>query len=152
MSRAAAMTRSLRPPMSLSAPRAALAALLAGALASAAHADPAPVRSKTALAAVDTQGSPAARGGRTYGHYCAVCHGANADGNGRAAPLHNPRPANLRTSDKNDTYMALIVRRGGAALGRSASMPPWSEELNEQQIDEIVAFIRSVNTHVSTHK
>jgi mono/diheme cytochrome c family protein len=59
--------------------------------------------------------------------------------------LHNPRPANLRASDKNDAYIALIVRKGGEALGRSQSMPPWGEELTDEQIKDVVAFVRSVN-------
>lgn len=80
---------------------------------------------------------------------CVPCHGINADGNGRAARLHNPRPANLRASDKNDACIRLIVMRGGEAIGRSAKMPPWGEELTDEQINDIVAFVRSVNVHPS---
>jgi mono/diheme cytochrome c family protein len=85
------------------------------------------------------------RGGLVYANYCVTCHGINADGNGRAARLHNPRPANLRASDKNNAYIALIVRRGGEAIGRSPSMPPWGEELTDEQVNDVVAFVRSVN-------
>ena len=85
------------------------------------------------------------RGGLVYANYCVTCHGINADGNGRAARLYDPRPANLRASDKNDEYLALIVRMGGEKLGRSPKMPPWSEELTDEQIRDVVAFVRSVN-------
>lgn len=87
------------------------------------------------------------RGGLVYANYCVTCHGINADGNGRAARLYTPRPANLRSSDKNNDYLALIVRRGGEALGRSPKMPPWGEELTDEQITDVVAFVRSVNEH-----
>ena len=87
------------------------------------------------------------RGGLVYANYCVTCHGINADGNGRAARLYAPRPANLRTSDKNNDYLALIVRRGGEPLGRSPKMPPWGEELTDEQITDVVAFVRSVNEH-----
>jgi mono/diheme cytochrome c family protein len=87
------------------------------------------------------------RGGLVYANYCVTCHGINADGNGRAARLYDPRPANLRASDKNDAYLGLIVRRGGEALGRSPKMPPWGEELTDEQIGDVVAFVRSVNEH-----
>jgi mono/diheme cytochrome c family protein len=80
-----------------------------------------------------------------YANYCVTCHGINADGNGRAARLHTPRPANLRASDKNDSYIGLIVRKGGEPLGRSPGMPPWGEELTDEQISDVVAFVRSVN-------
>jgi mono/diheme cytochrome c family protein len=85
------------------------------------------------------------RGGLVYANYCVTCHGINADGNGRAARLHTPRPANLRGSDKNDAYIGLIVRKGGESLGRSPGMPPWAEELTDEQIGDVVAFVRSVN-------
>jgi len=84
------------------------------------------------------------RGGLVFLHYCATCHGITADGNGRAARLYDPRPANLVKTDKNDAYKELIIRRGGAALGRSNFMPPWSGELTNEQIKDVIAFLRSI--------
>jgi len=98
-----------------------------------------------ALLPRDSRDAAVFRGGLVYANYCVTCHGINADGNGRAARLHNPRPANLRGSDKNDAYIGLIVRKGGESLGRSPSMPPWGEELTDEQIGDVVAFVRSVN-------
>jgi mono/diheme cytochrome c family protein len=85
------------------------------------------------------------RGGLVFSNYCVTCHGINADGNGRAARLYNPKPANLRMSDKNDAYFGLIVRKGGAALGRSEFMPTWEAELTNEQIADLVAYLRSIN-------
>lgn len=85
------------------------------------------------------------RGGLVFANYCVTCHGINADGNGRAARLYNPRPANLRLSDKNDVYFGLIIRRGGAAMGRSEFMPPWEAELTTEQITDLIAYLRSIN-------
>lgn len=85
------------------------------------------------------------RGGLVYANYCVTCHGMNADGNGRAARLYNPRPANLRASDKNDAYFALIIRKGGAPLGRSEFMPTWEAELTDEQIRDLVAYLRSIS-------
>jgi mono/diheme cytochrome c family protein len=98
-----------------------------------------------ALLPRDSRDAAVFRGGLVYANYCVTCHGINADGNGRAARLHNPRPANLRGSDKNDAYIGLIVRKGGEAIGRSTGMPPWAEELTDEQIGDVVAFVRSVN-------
>ncbi len=92
----------------------------------------------------DSQDAAVFRGGLVYSNYCVTCHGINADGNGRAARLHTPRPANLRASDKNDEYIRLIVAKGGEAIGRSPKMPPWGEELTDEQIGDVVAFVRSV--------
>jgi mono/diheme cytochrome c family protein len=98
-----------------------------------------------ALLPRDSRDAAVFRGGLVYANYCVTCHGINADGNGRAARLHTPRPANLRASDKNDSYIGLIVRKGGEPLGRSPGMPPWGEELTDEQISDVVAFVRSVN-------
>jgi mono/diheme cytochrome c family protein len=85
------------------------------------------------------------RGSLVFFNYCVTCHGPNADGNGRAAKLYNPRPANLRASDKNLAYMRVIVRGGGKAIGRSEFMPPWGEELTEEQIDDVTLYLQSIN-------
>ncbi|HEY0825678.1 MAG TPA: cytochrome c, partial [Ramlibacter sp.] len=64
---------------------------------------------------------------------------------GRAARLYNPKPANLRMSDKNEQYMKMIIRNGGKALARSEFMPPWGEELTDEQIGDVVAYLQSIN-------
>lgn len=97
----------------------------------------------------DSNDAAVFRGGLVYANYCVTCHGIHADGNGRAARLYTPRPANLRASDKNDAYLTLIVRTGGEAVGRSPKMPPWGEELTDEQIHDVVAFVRSVNVNVA---
>jgi mono/diheme cytochrome c family protein len=111
-----------------------------------------PVADKSAQGALlprDSIDAAIFRGGLVYANYCVTCHGFNADGNGRAARLYNPRPANLRMSDKNDPYFRLIIRMGGEGMGRSQFMPPWREELTEEQIDDLVAYLRSINARLS---
>ncbi|HUG26083.1 c-type cytochrome [Piscinibacter sp.] len=98
-----------------------------------------------ALLPRDSRDAAVFRGGLVYANYCVTCHGFNADGNGRAARLYDPRPANLRMSDKNDSYYALIIRRGGEAVGRSQFMPPWGAELTDEQTMDLVAYLRSIN-------
>lgn len=99
-----------------------------------------------ALLPKDSADAAVFRGGLVYGNYCVTCHGLNADGNGRAARLYTPRPANLRLSDKNDAYFSLIIRKGGGAIGRSEFMPTWEAELTDEQIRDLVAYLRSINS------
>jgi mono/diheme cytochrome c family protein len=94
----------------------------------------------------DTPEASIERGRIAFEHYCALCHGQKGDGNGRAARLYTPKPANLIASDKNAQYKDLIIRRGGAALGRSPYMPPWGEELTEEQLVDVVNFLESIAT------
>lgn len=85
--------------------------------------------------------TPLMRGREIFVTYCVLCHGAKGEGNGRAAKLFNPPPANLVTSDKDSEYKRLIVTQGGKAVGRSSDMRAWSEVLTPQQIDDVVHYI-----------
>jgi mono/diheme cytochrome c family protein len=85
------------------------------------------------------------RGSIVFNHYCVLCHGAKADGEGRAAKMYSPRPANLARSDKSDAYKTMMIRRGGGAMGRSAYMPPWGDELSDEQVTNVVAYLRSIS-------
>jgi mono/diheme cytochrome c family protein len=99
--------------------------------------------SSPAAAAVESN-EAVSRGVVVYARYCANCHGMNADGNGRAARLYNPKPANLRISKADDAYKEWIIKRGGAAVGRSEFMPPWQEELSGDQVNDVVAYLKTV--------
>lgn len=124
------------------------AALVAAlALLSAGHGWAQPKPPQGALLPRDSRDAAAFRGGLVYANYCVTCHGINADGNGRAARLYNPKPANLRASDKNDAYFGLIIRKGGAAMGRSEFMPTWEAELTNEQIGDLVTYLRGINAH-----
>lgn len=105
------------------------------------------VVASTAQPLLARDGSEAARfrGSLVFFNYCVTCHGPNADGQGRAARLYNPKPANLRTSDKNEHYMKAIIRGGGKAMARSEYMPPWGEELTDEQIADVTAYLLSIN-------
>jgi mono/diheme cytochrome c family protein len=130
-------------------PLRALAACLALLAVAPAFALDKPVSTQGALLPRDSTDAKVFRGGLVYSNYCVTCHGYNADGNGRAARLYNPKPANLRMSDKNDAYFGLIVRMGGEAMGRSPFMPPWGAELTDEQTNDLVAYLRSINTRTS---
>jgi mono/diheme cytochrome c family protein len=70
----------------------------------------------------------AAEARQIYGARCVTCHGATGDGDGPAAA--NRRPPPKRFSDPawqrsiSDPEIERIIRSGGAALGKSAAMPP----------------------------
>ena len=92
----------------------------------------------TALAAQE-------RGGAVFAEHCARCHGARADGDSRLATVLKPPPANLRASEMSAADQERMVRLGGeAAFGRSPTMPAWSPTLDDAQIRDVVAYIRSL--------
>ena len=92
----------------------------------------------------DSHDAAVYRGAIVFQNYCVLCHGVTAEGNGRAARLYDPKPANLVVSDKNDAYKELIIRRGGEALKRSKFMPPWGRELTDEQVGDVVTFLGSI--------
>jgi mono/diheme cytochrome c family protein len=120
----------------------ALAALLLAPVAALAIAD----SSGTEGPMKETLEASIYRGTLVYQSYCVTCHGINADGKGRAAKLYYPKPTNLRTSNQNDAYKELIIRSGGKRLARSEYMPPWGEELTDEQIRDVVGYLKSIIT------
>lgn len=92
----------------------------------------------------DSGDAAVVRGGIVYRTYCVLCHGAAGKGDGRAAKMYTPRPANLTISPFNDAYKEMIVRGGGASVGRSSFMPPWGDELTDEQIKDLIAFLREL--------
>ena len=87
---------------------------------------------------------PIRRGEVVFKTNCILCHGVNGDGMGRASVLFDPPPADLTRSDKNDMYKKMIITMGGGAMGRSEVMPIWGQELSEEEINDLVAYLRTI--------
>jgi cytochrome c553 len=86
----------------------------------------------------------AQRGAALFRTYCVACHGAEGAGCGPRAMLYRPRPANLTASTRSADYKARIIREGGAAMNRSAFMPPWGDELSAGDIADLLAHLASL--------
>ncbi len=87
---------------------------------------------------------PVRRGEVVFKTNCILCHGIKGDGKGRSARLYDPPPADLTRSDKNDDYKRMIITLGGKAMGRSEVMPVWGEQISPQEIDDVVAYLRTL--------
>lgn len=101
------------------------------------------------LALATTAQADLAKGKTAYSTYCASCHGNVGKGDGPAAAGLNPKPKDLSdgayTSKLTDQYMMDITKKGGAALGKSALMPPWGTALKDDDIKNMVEYIRSLS-------
>ncbi|MFN0303906.1 MAG: c-type cytochrome [Burkholderiales bacterium] len=84
------------------------------------------------------------RGAALFDTYCIRCHGREGGGDGRAAKMYAPRPTNLMKSMVPDEYWEVIIRRGGSGVGRSEFMPPWGEELTDEQIRDLITFLNTI--------
>ena len=90
----------------------------------------------------------AENGAKLYKRYCAGCHGA--DGRG-GAHTFMPHIANLTAKDYieflPDGSLFTVIAEGGAAAGKSGFMPAWRGTLSEQDIKDVITFIRTLPTY-----
>jgi cytochrome c oxidase cbb3-type subunit 3 len=79
---------------------------------------------------------------------CAVCHGVGGKGDGPSAQGLQPKPADFTNcqamAKDSDDVLVKIIKGGGQSVGRSTVMPAWGDSLSDQQIRELVQFIRSL--------
>jgi cytochrome c oxidase cbb3-type subunit 3 len=79
---------------------------------------------------------------------CAVCHGVGGKGDGPSARGLEPKPADFTNcqamAKDSDEVLLKIIKGGGQSAGRSTVMPAWGDALSEQQIRELVKFIRGL--------
>ena len=95
----------------------------------------------------DTHEASVIRGRIVFQNYCVLCHGREGKGDGRAARLHKPPPFNLTLSVAPREYIAQVIRKGGEAMNRGKGMPPWSEQLTDEQIHDLLSYLWSIRVH-----
>lgn len=90
----------------------------------------------------------AARGQPLYQRYCRGCHGA--DGRG-GAHTFMPHVHNLTQRDYiefiPDSFLYTVIAHGGVAVGKSSYMPAWQSTLSDEDIKDVIAYIRSLPTY-----
>jgi mono/diheme cytochrome c family protein len=83
---------------------------------------------------------------RLYLSHCATCHGANGEGSWRAT-IFLMRPGNLADpramEGLSDEYLFLLIRNGGAALGKPG-MPAFGYHLSDDEIRELIHYLRTL--------
>ncbi|MBI3327315.1 MAG: c-type cytochrome [Nitrospinae bacterium] len=86
-------------------------------------------------------------GKRLFADSCAICHGKEGRGDGPAAAMFGPKPfdftdkAGMTAKRDQDLYFAIFA--GGEAIGKSAFMPRWAGVLREQDIWDVIAYVRT---------
>jgi mono/diheme cytochrome c family protein len=87
-------------------------------------------------------------GKKIYATHCATCHGDSAKGDGPSATGFATKPFDLTNGQLlnalPDEFLVGIVRDGGPAHGLAPTMPPFNRTLSTSQIDQVVAYVRSL--------
>jgi cytochrome c oxidase cbb3-type subunit 3 len=88
------------------------------------------------------------QGKKLYGQFCSACHGQSGKGDGAAAAALNPKPRDHTDkeymSKLSDEDMLKVIKNGGASVGKSPLMPPWGASLKDDQIQDIIAYVRTL--------
>jgi cytochrome c oxidase cbb3-type subunit III len=90
---------------------------------------------------------------KLYNVYCVQCHGVNRNGNGV-----NSRDMAVKPRDHTDTQamgdtpddlLFKAIKGGGLAVGKSVLMPRWEGVLTDDEIKEMVVYLRFVSKTTS---
>ncbi|TBR14454.1 MAG: cytochrome c [Rugosibacter sp.] len=96
-------------------------------------------------AAADDQYTKAAH---NYDTYCVQCHGVNRNGKGLntrdmpVQPRDHSDPKGM--GDIPDDELHKAIKEGGLAVNKSVLMPAWGNVLTDEEIQEMVAYLRHV--------
>jgi mono/diheme cytochrome c family protein len=88
-----------------------------------------------------------ATGKEIFEQMCAGCHGTYGNGQEGTKAGFVPRIGTLANKEYMDSvpddYIRLIIKKGGAFMGKIAAMPAWEHKFNDAQVDMLVAHIRT---------
>ncbi len=85
-------------------------------------------------------------GAGNFMSYCMPCHGTEGKGDGMLAESLDVKPRNLSDPEfltsKSDEHLFKVIREGGAAVGLTENMTPFMDQLSDEEIGNIVAYLR----------
>ncbi len=102
-------------------------------------------------AAVTPQGPSAAlQAKKLFQSRCVVCHGDDGNGDGPGAAALNPKPRAFSASDwqssVTDEDLTKVILSGGAAVGKSPTMPGNPDLKSKPEVvAELVKIVRNFN-------
>lgn len=87
-------------------------------------------------------------GEHLYQVYCTQCHGINGDGKGiniaDMSVLPRDHTDTSEMSARTDAELVKAIKHGGKAVNKSVLMPAWGKNLNDAQVDNLVAYLRQI--------
>ena len=89
-----------------------------------------------------------AEGESLYQANCSSCHGGGGKGDGPASGGLNPKPQNLAEtqSEQSDAYLYWRISEGGLMEPFNSLMPAWRGLLDEDQIWQIITYVRTMGS------
>ena len=86
-----------------------------------------------------------------FGELCARCHGPDGHGDGPDGAALATKPRNFHDcalmAKEADETMFNEIKGGSGSIGRSNDMPAWGESLSDEEIRNLVLFLRTFCQH-----
>lgn len=96
-----------------------------------------------------TWAADAEAGEAKFKQLCAMCHGDTGTGDGPAAAGLNPKPRDMSDPEwqksVDDERLRTVIADGGAAVGLSPTMTAFGHALKGEDMDNVIAYIRSLD-------
>lgn len=87
-------------------------------------------------------------GAALYQHYCAQCHGLEGDGFGVNSYDMDVAPRDHTDFDemnaRTDEELFKTIKFGGKSVNKSILMPNWDGNLSDEQIQQLVGYLREL--------
>ncbi len=83
-----------------------------------------------------------------YNAYCVQCHGLRGNGMGLNTDEMSVQPRDhsdaKSMSGRSDKELFKVIKEGGLAISKSVLMPAWKDVLSDDEINDLVGFLRDV--------
>jgi cytochrome c oxidase cbb3-type subunit 3 len=93
-------------------------------------------------------GADLAASKKEFVRFCAKCHGNGGKGDGPQADALTTKPRDFtdctRMKGISDEIAFTAVKEGGEAVKLSKDMPAWKDGMDDDEIHDLVAYIRTL--------
>ena len=101
------------------------------------------------MAPAEAAAEPAFDAAQSYNTVCATCHGVTGAGDGPAGAALEPKPASFAEAafweTRDDDHVFTVIKEGGPAVGKSPLMVGWSMQFDDDQIRQIVEYLKTLS-------
>jgi len=81
-----------------------------------------------------------------YRTYCMQCHGMQGNGMGANIQDMSVQPRDHTDAKsmgaRTDAELFKVIKEGGLAINKSALMPPWDSTFTDNEINDLVKYLR----------
>ncbi|MDQ6987919.1 MAG: cytochrome c [Mariprofundaceae bacterium] len=83
-----------------------------------------------------------------YKTYCMQCHGLKGTGMGADIQDMSVQPRDhtdgKAMGGRTDAEIFKVIKEGGLAINKSALMPPWGDTFTDNEINDLVKYLRKL--------